>query len=221
MPAGENKVLKTGGSFGRLLKKRVPECLALAAYMALLALVMSRHEPWFDEAEAWLMTRDLSLADLIFGWLRYEGHPPVWYLLLALPAKLGVPYEWGLKTVEWLCASAAAAVLLFRSPFPRAARLALPFTYFLFYQYGVNAKNANIGSSTSRAVNTRLRAAITAKNSAMTAAEPSISGHSSVSSPRYGIDGTSMNTASAGAVSTAFNVSVGLELAADSGLYWS
>lgn len=139
MPVSESTLLMTGGgsAASRLLKKRVPECIALVAYMALLALVMSRHEPWFDEAEAWLMARDLSLADLLFGWLRYEGHLPVWYLLLALPAKLGVPYEWGLKAVEWLCAAAAAAVLLLRSPFPRVVRLALPFTYFLFYQYGV------------------------------------------------------------------------------------
>lgn len=115
----------------------LPEFAVLAVYMGLLAFIMSRHEPWFDEAQAWLMARDLSYSDLLFKWLRYEGHPPVWYLLLSVPAKLGVPYEWGLKSVEFVCASAAASVLLFKSPFPRPVRLLLPFTYYFFYQYGV------------------------------------------------------------------------------------
>ncbi len=118
-------------------KSIAPEVSVLCLYMLLLGFVLSRHEPWFDEAQAWLMARDLPYGDLVFRWMRYEGHLPLWHLLLSIPAKAGVPYEWGLKSVNFLCASAATAILLLRAPFPRPAKLLLPFTYFLFYQYGV------------------------------------------------------------------------------------
>jgi len=114
-----------------------PEWVSFALYVVLLCVVASFHEPWFDEAQSWQIARVASLRDIVFSIPHYEGHPPLWCLLLALPAKLGVPYEPGLKAVNILIISAAVWLLLFRSPFLRIVKLPLPFTYFLFYQYGV------------------------------------------------------------------------------------
>ncbi len=109
----------------------------LVLYAALLITVITFHEPWFDEAESWLIARDASFRDMIFTNPHYEGHPPLWWLLLSVPAKLGVPYEPGLKTVQVIFAVLGAALVLFKSPFPLWIRSLLPFTYFLFFQYGV------------------------------------------------------------------------------------
>ncbi len=109
----------------------------LALFVALVTLVSAHHEPWRDEAQAWLLARDMNLWDLVTQQLRYEGHTPLWYLLLAIPAKLGVPYELGLKTVSLTVAALSAALLIRRSPFPWFARYTLPFTYFLFFQFTV------------------------------------------------------------------------------------
>ncbi len=109
----------------------------LVLYAALLITVISFHEPWFDEAESWLIARDASYRDMIFTNPHYEGHPPLWWLLLSVPAKLGVPYEPGLKTVQVIFAVLGAALVLFKSPFSLWVRSLLPFTYFLFFQYGV------------------------------------------------------------------------------------
>ena len=114
-----------------------PEWVAFFLYVALLAVVCAFHEPWFDEAQSWQIARVASLRDILLTIPHYEGHPPLWHLLLALPAKLGAPYELGLKTVNILISASAVWLLLFRSPFPRIVKLPLPFTYFLFYQYGV------------------------------------------------------------------------------------
>lgn len=114
-----------------------PEWIAFALYVVLLCIVASFHEPWFDEAQSWQIARVASLRDILFTIPHYEGHPPLWCLLLALPARLGVPYELGLKAVNILIISGAVWLLLFRSPFLRIIKLPLPFTYFLFYQYGV------------------------------------------------------------------------------------
>ncbi|MEA4938363.1 MAG: hypothetical protein VB091_02100 [Christensenella sp.] len=113
-----------------------PEWIAFALYVVLLCIVASFHEPWFDEAQSWQIARVASLRDILFTIPHYEGHPPLWHLLLALPARLGVPYELGLKAVNLVICSAAVWLLLFRSPFLRIVKLSLPFTFFLFYQFG-------------------------------------------------------------------------------------
>ena len=58
----------------------VPVLLTLAYVGAQIGL-FSIHEPWHDEAQAWLKARDLAtLYDALF--IPGEGHPPLWYWLL-------------------------------------------------------------------------------------------------------------------------------------------
>ncbi|WP_236028004.1 ABC transporter permease [Bifidobacterium pongonis] len=101
---------------------------------------MTFHEPWFDEAQSWLIARDASFRDMLLVRPHYEGHPPLWWLMLSIPAKLGVPYEIGLKSVQFVCAALMAWMLVFRSPFPPLAAGLLPFTYFMCFQYGVTSR---------------------------------------------------------------------------------
>ena len=121
----------------RLLEGKKLEWLALSVFVIAQVVVAVFHEPWFDEAQAWQIAKCASLKELLFFIPHYEGHPPLWHLILALPAKLGVPFEIGLKSVGFVFAAASAALVLFRSKLPRTARLLLPFSYFFFYQYGV------------------------------------------------------------------------------------
>lgn len=114
--------------------------LSFIAYMAVVAVVMYFHEPWFDEAQSWLIARDSSFADFLTLRPHYEGHPPLWTLLLSIPAKTGVPYEIGLKGVQFLCAALLGGWLIFRAPFNRFTIALLPFTYFICFQYGVTAR---------------------------------------------------------------------------------
>lgn len=117
--------------------------LAFVLYIAIIAIVMCFHEPWFDEAQSWLIARDSSLTDIISVRPHYEGHPPFWNLLLAIAAKNGVPYEFGIKGIQLVCASLLGAWLIFKSPFKHANSLAtflIPFTYFACFQYGVTSR---------------------------------------------------------------------------------
>ncbi|MFU0531781.1 ABC transporter ATP-binding protein [Gardnerella vaginalis] len=117
--------------------------LAFVLYIAIIAIVMCFHEPWFDEAQSWLIARDSSLADIISVRTHYEGHPPFWNLLLAIAAKNSVPYEFGIKGIQLVCASLLGAWLIFKSPFKSASSLAtflIPFTYFACFQYGVTSR---------------------------------------------------------------------------------
>lgn len=115
-------------------------CAVLAVYVILVATVMCFHEPWFDEAQAWLIARDCSWREMILERPHYEGHPPLWWMILAIPAKLGVPYEIGLKSVNLVFATLMIWLLEFKTKLPELFKAILPFSYFLCYQYGVTSR---------------------------------------------------------------------------------
>ena len=99
------------------------------------------HEPWWDEAQAWLIARDAPIADLFTHVVRYEGHPPLWYLLLAIPARLGLPYA-SMKVVAVLGGAASAFLLLYAFPrIPVFLRVLAPFAFYIAYQYTVVARS--------------------------------------------------------------------------------
>lgn len=61
-------------------------CIVFIAYVTVTVTVSCFHEPWFDEAQAWLIARDCSWKELLTVRTHYEGHPPLWWMLLAIPA---------------------------------------------------------------------------------------------------------------------------------------
>jgi hypothetical protein len=115
--------------------------LVFAVYCAATIAGAIAHEPWWDEAQAWLIARDAPLGDLLLHEVRYEGHPPLWYLILAIPAKLGLPYWW-LKVAGFFGGAASAFLLLFGFPrLPVYIRILAPFTLFVAYQYTIVARS--------------------------------------------------------------------------------
>lgn len=119
--------------------KKVYIC-ALMLFLAFFGIVSYFHEPWLDEAEAWMIARDASYYDMFFVLPHYEGHPPLWWLILSVPAKLGMPYELSLSMVMIIISGIIAYLIMFKSPFCGIVRLILPFTYYFFYQYGIIAR---------------------------------------------------------------------------------
>ena len=115
----------------------IPECAVLCLFVLFLAIMMYFHEPWYDEAQAWLIARDGTWKEILFEIPHYEGHPPFWFVFLALFAKAGADFTLTIRALTLCINACAVAVLLFRSPFPRVVRFLLPFTYFAFYQHGV------------------------------------------------------------------------------------
>ena len=136
-------LLKISGSITGLAEKiehikgRMPERLAVSLYLVGHILMMFVHEPWFDEALAWLIARDSSLYEILFVAPHYEGHPSLWHLVLMPFAKLGAPYELSLNLVSLIFSGIAVVLFIYKAPFKRIIRLLIPFTYFFFYQYSV------------------------------------------------------------------------------------
>jgi hypothetical protein len=115
------------------------DAIVFAIYIAILAFAIHQYLPFADEAQEWLIARDSSLHDLLFRRLHYEGHPPLWALILWVVARLRMPYA----GINWMAgAFALPGIYLFLrySPFPRVFRWLLPFTFFLQYQYAAIAR---------------------------------------------------------------------------------
>ena len=122
--------------------ERIVLALAFAAWAAIAVTGAVTHEPWWDEAQAWLIARDVPIPDLFTRVVRYEGHPPLWVLLVKIPVTLGLPYAASMKVLGLLFGSITALLLLYGFPrVPLAMRLLAPFGYFVLYHYTVVARS--------------------------------------------------------------------------------
>jgi hypothetical protein len=119
---------------------KIASWIVMALLTAAMVLLVPQHEPWFDEAHAWLLARDASWWEIVWKYARYEGSPSLWHTLLLLPAKAGLPPV-TLNAISGALALIGAALLLFKSPLPPALRLLLPCGFFFFYQYGLVARS--------------------------------------------------------------------------------
>jgi hypothetical protein len=132
--------LSAGTHIEPALSWRLADLSVLGLWLLVVAVTVFHHEMWADEAQAWLLARDLNLRTLWFSELRYEGNPGLWHFLLWLAQRLfHVPYS-GLGVIGLLCAAAGIALMLLRAPFPRPVRWLLAFSYYMVYQYAVIAR---------------------------------------------------------------------------------
>lgn len=123
--------------FSSFILQHKTECICFCIFMMLAVLGFCVHEPWYDEAQAWQIAKTASWHDIVWVIPHWEGHPPFWHLFLAVPAKLGLPWQWALPIIGMSFLACNGFLLFFKSPFPRWIRCVLPFNYFLFWQYGV------------------------------------------------------------------------------------
>lgn len=128
-----------------IIKERY-KIITFAVYVVLMAVAVAHHEPWMDEAQAWLLAKDTTPAELLVKYLRYEGSPGLWHLILMIPAKLGLPY-FTINILSAIFAATGVWIFIRYSPFPRFIKILYPFTFFVFFQYGVVARNYCLISS--------------------------------------------------------------------------
>lgn len=104
-----------------------------------LATILN-HEMWRDELQAWLIAKESgSLLELARN-MRYDGHPPLWYLLLyALSRATQNPAS--MQALHLAIATATCYVFARFAPFPRLQRALFCFGYFPLYEYAAISRN--------------------------------------------------------------------------------
>ena len=113
------------------------------AYLVLCFYIGTFHEQWTDEAQSWLLARDCSIKELIFDNLKYEGHPILWYLFLKVAQFFHLKFD-DLNFLSLFFGSIGVYILLFKTKLPMFFKATIPFSYWVFYQYSIIARNHSL-----------------------------------------------------------------------------
>jgi hypothetical protein len=97
------------------------------------------HEPWTDEAQAWMIAKYASYQEMLFTIPHYEGHPPFLYLIYSIPAKLGLPFRPVIQMLHLISVAVMVGIVEFRLGLTNIVKTFLPFTVF-FVQYSVMSR---------------------------------------------------------------------------------
>lgn len=111
--------------------------ISYALFAVLFIVVSCFHERWFDEANAWLLARSCTFYELVFKIPKAEGHPPLWWLILSVPAKLGADFTVSMTVTALIPSLINTYLIMFRAPFPPVVRIMIPFTFYSFFQCGI------------------------------------------------------------------------------------
>lgn len=116
-------------------KKLIINCLLLISYAVISFLILIFHEPWRDEAQQWLIVRDLDIGQII-SQMKYEGHFVLWYMILFPFVKLGFPYITA-NIISWIICVISVYLIIFKSPLKTWVKILFIFSLPLIYYYPV------------------------------------------------------------------------------------
>ena len=111
-------------------------------YAVFTLIVVLHHEIWADEAQVWMIVKDLGVIDL-FKHLVNEGHPSFFYLLMMPFAKIGFSALF-MQLFCWSAMVVSVFLLLQYSPFSRFTKFAIITSAGFLYFFPVIARSYSI-----------------------------------------------------------------------------
>lgn len=119
---------------------------AVILVMALQAALILCHRAWLDEWQALqIAVQSPRLSDLVHN-LRYEGHPPLWYLMLRGFATVLPDPVWALPAAALVIAFGMQVLILFEAPFPREIRLMLALSEPVLFEFLTVSRSLTLGA---------------------------------------------------------------------------
>ncbi|MGK7930490.1 MAG: hypothetical protein AB4041_03505 [Microcystaceae cyanobacterium] len=114
-------------------------CFAIIGLFGVL-----HHAMWRDELNGWLIARDSeSLRQFLYN-IRYEGHPVLWYSLLAILNQV-THNPVIMQVFHWFLALSSISIFILFSPFSKLQKTLFIFGYLPFYEYQVISRNYALG----------------------------------------------------------------------------
>ena len=123
----------------KINKSLVLNILCIFLYAVITLFVVFHHEIWADEAQVWLVVRDLDVMGIIRH-VRTEGHPLLWYTVL-LPFAKSESSVFTMQILNWFFMIMAAGVFIFKSPFHKITNLCIILSSAFLYWYPVVARS--------------------------------------------------------------------------------
>lgn len=119
--------------------KRISKILIIVLFVILSIFVANNHEHWSDEAQSYLLARDNSILE-IFSYMRYEGTPSLWVIVIKLFIFLGGTFE-TFYIIPIFFSTIGIIIFEYKIKAPWYIKVLFPFTYFIFYQYTIVARS--------------------------------------------------------------------------------
>jgi hypothetical protein len=116
----------------------------LAIFLSLGAIGILNHAMWRDELTIWLIARDSESVSEFLKIIRYEPHPALWYLCVALLYRISNnPVI--MQLFHLLLGTGVAYLFLRYSPFKFLHKVLFIFGYLPFYEYLIISRNYSLG----------------------------------------------------------------------------
>lgn len=128
----------------RLLDRPVAWWIAVAFCVVLQVVLILDHDYFIDEWQALQIAVQSPDMAMLLENLTYEGHPPLWHLMLRGLAAVFGPYN-TLAIASLICGLTTQFLVLFKSPFPRWARVAIVLSAFLIFEYSTISRSYALG----------------------------------------------------------------------------
>lgn len=126
------------------IHRLLPAASMTGIISAVVATSLWRHDMWFDELQAWGIARSSHDLDDLLHNLEYEGHPPLWHLVLFVLTRFtGDPHA--MQMVSWVVATMTIGLIMIFAPWPRWARLASAASYFVVFEFSVLSRSYGLG----------------------------------------------------------------------------
>lgn len=120
------------------------EIILVSSFFVLGLIGICNHVMWRDEINVWLITRDSSSIVELFKNIKYEGHPPLWYICLYLLNQ--ITHNPVIMQFFHLFLGVASVYIFVRfSPFTKLQKTLFCFGYLPFYEYLLISRNYAIG----------------------------------------------------------------------------
>ena len=109
--------------------------IVFSAYVLLNTALLIFHEPWRDETQAWLISRDAGFAEF-FDRAPIEGHPVLWWTIMSIFSKTGASFLC-IQFINLFVMCIAAAIFLRHSHLHPLINIAVIFSPFFTYYFPV------------------------------------------------------------------------------------
>jgi hypothetical protein len=116
----------------------------LLIYVLVASANIITHEMWRDELHVWFTAVESNNLRELFSNMGYQGHPPLWYLMLYAVSRL-TRNPAAMQALHLAIAAGSAYIFLRFAPFSRLKRLLFVFGYFPLYEYAAISRNYGIG----------------------------------------------------------------------------
>ena len=116
----------------------------LIPYLILLGVSLFLHELWGDEVHSWNLAKGSQTLSDLFANIRYEGHPPLWYLLLYSLTKITHQPN-AMQFLQFAICGLTAYIFLFKTKLRLSYKILILFGYYFLYEYAALSRNYTIG----------------------------------------------------------------------------